>query len=206
MKITRTEAKKQDIKYYFTGKPCKRGHVAKRLVSNHSCSACGTLTKSKNDKKYYNKNKDKIKANVKKWVDINKADVHARLRRYYSDNSEVIKNRSKQYYYDNYDVCIETRAKYRRINYKEINRKNLPNVRLRQARKLNATPSWYNHDKVKAIYEESHRLTLETNIQHHVDHIYPLKGKTVCGLHSHENLQILPAKENMTKGNKHPDV
>src|SRR6476660_5046805 len=70
------------------------------------------------------------------------------------------------------------------------------------AAKLNAIPSWADHDKIKAIYAEAVRLTKETGIKHEVDHIYPLQSKVMCGLHWEANLQILPMFENRSKSNR----
>ena len=72
----------------------------------------------------------------------------------------------------------------------------------RRARKLRATPPWADREAIAAIYAECRRISRETGILHHVDHIYPLKGKTGCGLHVHYNLQIIPATENLSKGNR----
>ena len=72
----------------------------------------------------------------------------------------------------------------------------------RRAQLVNATVSWADLNKIKAIYEEAIRLTKETGIQHHVDHIIPLNSKYVCGLHVEYNLQILTEEENLTKSNR----
>jgi len=75
----------------------------------------------------------------------------------------------------------------------------------RRAAKLLAIPSWLTEEDYKAmeaIYAEAKRLEAETGLIYHVDHIHPLQGKLVCGLHCPTNLQILTEAENCSKGNK----
>jgi len=79
------------------------------------------------------------------------------------------------------------------------------NTAERNAAKLNATPSWADLDAIRAVYAEAARLTAETGVRHEVDHIYPLQGKTVCGLHIAANLQILTRSENARKKNRMPE-
>lgn len=73
----------------------------------------------------------------------------------------------------------------------------------RHATKLNATPSWANLEQIKRIYAACAKITERTGIEHHVDHIIPLQGENVCGLHVENNLAIIPAKMNLQKSNKY---
>ncbi len=72
----------------------------------------------------------------------------------------------------------------------------------RVAAQLRATPAWADQKAIEAIYVEAKRLTEATGIAHHVDHMVPLRGRNVCGLHWEANLRPVPAHVNQKKANK----
>jgi 5-methylcytosine-specific restriction endonuclease McrA len=103
-----------------------------------------------------------------------------------SKNKDKIKNRKKEWSKNN---LHKLRA----------------NVRKREAAKLNATPKWLTKEhllEIQNIYMKSIELKKIDGIQRHVDHIVPLQGANVCGLHVPWNLQILSQQENLSKSNK----
>ena len=75
------------------------------------------------------------------------------------------------------------------------------NSSARRARQLRATPPWVENSAFNSIYYEAQKLTKQTGVEYHVDHIIPLKHDLVCGLHVPWNLQILTATENLKKKN-----
>ena len=72
----------------------------------------------------------------------------------------------------------------------------------RRANKLNATPPWVDDGFVSHIYQRADLIRKKTGLAVHVDHIVPLKGDGVCGLHVENNLRIISAHENWSKGNR----
>ncbi len=76
----------------------------------------------------------------------------------------------------------------------------------RRAAEIRATPLWVDYEEIGKIYELAAQLTETTGNQYHVDHHFPLRGRTFSGLHVHTNLDVIPAKQNLTKSNHHPET
>lgn len=66
-----------------------------------------------------------------------------------------------------------------------------------------AMPSWANSFIIEEAYELAALRTKVFGFPWHVDHIIPLQGKLVCGLHVESNLQVIPGKLNLSKGNRY---
>ena len=65
-----------------------------------------------------------------------------------------------------------------------------------------ATPPWVDRVEISKIYREARRLSDETGVEHHVDHVIPIQHPDICGLHVPWNLRVIPASENCAKGNR----
>ena len=79
------------------------------------------------------------------------------------------------------------------------------NVAARKKHIRLATPKWLTKEHkiaIRAFYEEAERLKSETGIDHEVDHIVPIRGGIVSGLHVPWNLRVITAAENQTKNRK----
>ena len=65
-----------------------------------------------------------------------------------------------------------------------------------------ALPSWASTEAIASMYERAKELCRTTGVDWHVDHVIPLNGKSVCGLHVENNLQVITASQNRSKRNK----
>ena len=71
-----------------------------------------------------------------------------------------------------------------------------------RTKRKQAMPLWANEFFIEEAYHLAKLRTELFGFKWHVDHIIPIKGKTVCGLHVENNLQVIPAIDNLKKGNK----
>lgn len=95
--------------------------------------------------------------------------------------------------------CVANRMRIK--NYKHNKELAGYQTMLKRAAKLQATPRWADRFAISGIYAECKRRR-ELGESCEVDHIVPLRGRNVCGLHIDWNLKIIPSRENLLKGNK----
>ena len=132
---------------------------------------------------YYYANKEKIKA----YSEANKEKLRANAKAHHEANKEKRKAQKKAWEQANKDKRSAISAN-------------------RRSAKLNRTPSWLTKEdlgKIKEFYKEAQRLREETGEEWHVDHIIPLQGENISGLHVLDNLQIIRATENLSKQNRY---
>lgn len=134
------------------------------------------MTKKEYDAKRYQAKKQQILEQSKAYYEANKEKVLKRHAVWRGENKEAQKK---------YDTL------WRQKNRGKARAK----VRNYQARKLKAMPAWAEVELIKQFYKNCPE-------GYEVDHIVPLQGKNVCGLHVLANLQYLPRTENRKKSNK----
>jgi hypothetical protein len=181
---------------------CYEAHREQRLAYGKYYNLLNKDKRSKQAKEWRLNNLDRCVKNARKWRDANIERCKVKDKAWKEANPELVFKYEKTSYYKNQKKRIAKTKKWQLANPEKaaiIKRVCHAN---RRAAKLRASVSWKNKDKIKAIYKEAIRLTELTGIAFHVDHIVPLKGKFVTGLHCEANLQILPAYENMAKSNK----
>jgi 5-methylcytosine-specific restriction endonuclease McrA len=183
----RSEAKALGSKYYFTGIPCVHGHIALRKTKG-ACLECLKIEwdKGKTLRKEYFSSYNRSERGQ-----LSKA-------KYYLVNREKVIERAKA-------RAVDDKRKYKKA-WKEAN----PNevkafTNDRRRRHKDATPKWLTKEQkaeIRKIYKEAIRLCGDNPKSYAVDHIVPLMGKEVCGLHVPWNLRILTSEENFKKNNK----
>jgi hypothetical protein len=187
---TRAEAKAVGASHYFTGEPCKHGHVAPRKTKG-ACIECLKV----------------------EWQAA--AETRAEYFREYNKR-EDIKDRKNEWYQENREAVIAAAAtrpaavlrEYRNA-WKANNKTQVrADTKARRRKHRDATPLWLTRkqkSEIRQLYQIAITMTQTTGEQYVVDHIVPLRGESVCGLHVPWNLRVITQEENLKKSNKHVD-
>lgn len=213
--INRDQAVAQGLKRFFTGIPCKHGHLSERATKSGDCVACNREKSQRFahvNAKWREENRDRDLANKRKhygsrkneYIERNRAWAEANPEKMQESNrkwrrSEKGRKQGRDWYAANREKHLALTNAWKKENPEAVR----AYTRGRQAAKIRATPSWVDLDEIKPFYAEAVRLERLDGVKRHVDHIVPLQGRNVCGLHVPWNLQILTETENCAKGNRH---
>jgi len=201
--LSLNKAREQGNSKYYTGIPCKHGHITYRYTKDRACSECVKLKVKKlstlgggNARRWANKTQEqKDILNEKRRSYYNKtqnARLFERKKAYIKlKDNPVYKQKMKEY-----------ASKYKIEKAGKVNN----DTAKRRAAKLQRTPKWLTSDD-KWMIEQAYELaTLRKKLfgfDWHVDHIIPLQGELVSGLHVPTNLQVIPGRENESKSNRY---
>jgi len=164
---------------------------------HYTCKEC----KKVQSKSYREENKDKIKLSSAQYYVEKKEVISVRNKEWKDANPEKVIFQRKKRYEENKDEILLKGKIHRQNNKPKYNAKA---AKERAARK-NATPPWLTKDHktfIEIQYQMAKLLEDRMGIEYHVDHIHPLQNESVCGLHVPWNLRVIPAFDNLSKGNK----
>ena len=184
---TRKEAQHTGAMYYFTGLPCKYGHIAPRKTKG-TCVECLKVEWIKSNEfraeyfKQYNR-REEVKDKKNEWYEANKEQVMnaAKIR------PIEIKREYQKAWKERNTTWVRADTKARRRKHRE------------------ATPKWLTKKEkaeIRQLYQIAIIMSKTTGEQYVVDHIVPLRGNDVCGLHVPWNLRVITQEENLKKSNK----
>jgi len=149
---------------------------------NSQCKACNTAASVA----WQQANPEKAAKRKLDWYRRNKQDVDQRVNAWMSANPERASEIKRRWRKAHPDLCTK-------------------HAMDRKAKQISATPSWLSELEklwMREIYDLAKHRQARFGGKWHVDHIIPLRGKTVCGLHVPWNLQVIPANDNLRKSNK----
>ncbi len=176
-------------------------NAAGKFGRKSTCLACS--------RKYWVENKPRLSAESKTRRLNNLEERRAKDRAYYAANTELIRGRNKAQYEKHrdkrlaYEVKARIEKKAQRMAYHASDAAKTKHAAVESKRRaLCATPAWANKEMIEIFYESARRVSQRLGTRYEVDHIVPIKGRTVCGLHVEHNLRVIPRTDNAKKLNR----
>ncbi len=195
-------------------------------METKQCNKCGEVkeiskfraAKARNGNfQVRNQCKDCEKKSSLEYEKANREKRRQEKRDFYKENLEKELQRKREFYVANIDKEKARAAAWREANREYLREKDRKHAKVnpayfvyktqkRHAAKLKRTPPWLTEEhfsQIKTEYELAAWCSEVMGEKYNVDHIVPLRGKTVSGLHVPWNLQVIPAKDNFKKGNRY---
>jgi hypothetical protein len=164
-------------------------------------AAFGRLSEAKDGLTYACLDCTRVK--MKAWRAANRDRDRAAKTRWAEENRDKIKEKGQRYYAENREKHKAACDKWAKENPQSV----LIRQAKRRASKRSAMPTWLTAielAQIQEMYDVAIAKSVQTGINHHVDHIHPLQGKSFNGLHVPWNLRVIPAHENQVKSNNLP--
>ena len=230
--VSLAEAKARGLLRYFTDRPCRNGHVAERWTSSRACVVCmlarqQNMTPEQRERKrqwsreryhsdpqtFRERSRDfkrklraadpeKMREATNAWERANRDKRRAISQRTIAKHRERVLERKREA--DRRDPQKQNEQSKAWQKNNPLKRRIIQNKNL--AHRRQAVPKWLTREQnaqIKRFYWLAQDCSLVTGEPYWVDHIVPLRGKNVCGLHVPWNLQVLPKEVNQRKNNRH---
>lgn len=150
--------------------------------------------------KWYAENKDRRAASRKAWADANPDRIREAAAKRKAADPEAHKAKRRDAYQRNKETVKKRQREY---NARNADRRNAYTAEYNATVKR-ASPPWLtplHRAQIRKLKVDASLLSIETGVKHSTDHIVPLRGDTVCGLHVPWNIQIITASANASKSN-----
>lgn len=195
-RCTKCEAIKELSEFNFHGGGKKRPNCrecSKKAAKEYATKYPERVKES--SRKWYENDKDRIIDQHREYRARNEEQVFLLQKRYRKNHADKIKAENAQWRADNAD-----QHRSNALNWSKNNRDKVyvTNGKRRGQSRL-ATPKWANFFFMAEAYSLARLRTKVMGFKWHVDHIVPLRSKLVCGLHCEQNMQVIPAVDNLKK-------
>lgn len=183
-----SEAKKLGLDFYDNGKPCKNGVFGMRKTKQQGkCFCCDCYKELKDIIRKRQAKKRRLSGIAPRSLSLQtKQEKKEAYKKWLESNRAKVNEQQRKWRQSNREKLRPYQSAYNAIRWK---RTSIPLAKL-------------HFEQIVKVYEKRDHKTKQTGIEHHVDHVVPILGKNICGLHVPWNMQIIPAKQNRIKSNK----